>query len=993
MTEATRDLVLTNQGDTYRGFRLTYLKEIPEVRCTLRELVHEATGALVLHLANDDPENLFCLSFRTTPTTSNGVAHILEHTVLCGSKKYPIKDPFFAMTRRSLNTFMNAMTGADFTCYPAASQVPKDLYNLLEVYLDAVFEPKLERLSFRQEGCRLEFAKLDDPTTPLEYKGIVYNEMKGVLASPAARLDDVLSAALFPDLTYGINSGGDPKVIPTLTYEQFKEFYDQYYNPSRCLFYFYGNLPLTDHLDFIADKTLDKAKGAPPLPTIPRQKRYTKPIYRNDTYPAGPDVDDSDKAYVALSWLTCHILDLDEVLALEVIDSAIMDTDASPLRLALLRSGLCKQASSSMEDEISEVPYTLTLRGCEPGKAEAIEKFILTALQRIADEGIPQKLVDSAMHQMELYRSEITGDSSPFGLSLFWRSALLKQHAGLPEHGLVIHSLFERMRNLLKNDPRYLSKLIEKYLINNPHRVTVVMTPDKDLTRREDADERAKLAEIKAKLSPEQTQKIVDEAKALSLFQKDQEEQDTDCLPKLTLDDVPKQVRVFPLTIERVGNATTFRHSCFTNSIVYAEMSFDMLHIEEAELPYVRLFGNLMSQVGCGGKSYRDVLEFMHENTGGVGTSLSLNPHVERPQTCAPSFLIKGKALYRNGEKLFTLMREMITSVDFTDAERVKEILLKHYTGLEASFNSSAMRYALSLSASHLDVPARIHYAWFGLEYYQMLRELVKNLPAQLDSLIAKLMNLRERLLDIQDPHLIISCDEEYYQKIASTNFYGLADIGKRTGKPWKSDYKVLSVEPQACVISSAVAFSGKTVATATYLDPDAPYLSLAGNILDNTVLHQRIREEGGAYGSGAGHNTLYGHFYFYSYRDPNIASTLNVFNEAVKAVASGDFDDEDLEEAKLEIIQDADAPVAPGSRSGVAYGWWRCGKTPEMRQKFRDRLLSATKADIQKAVQKHLLGKIEGAPSVVFAGKELIDKESLAMQTLGLPSLKLITV
>jgi len=388
----TQEQELTKHGDTYRNFRLTYLKEIPEIRCTLRELVHEPTGAHVLHLANDDPENLFCLSFRTTPTSSNGVAHILEHTVLCGSEKYPIKDPFFAMTRRSLNTFMNAMTGADFTCYPAASQVPKDFYNLLEVYLDAVFAPKIEELSFKQEGCRLEFAKPEDPTTPLEYKGIVYNEMKGVLASPSARLDDILSEALCPDLTYGFNSGGDPKVIPQLTYEEFKTFYDTYYHPTRCLFYFYGNLPLTDHLDFIADKTLDKAKGAEPLPPIPRQPRYTQPIKRSGTYPAGPDVDDSDKAYVTLGWLTCHILDLDEVLALEVIDSALMDTDASPLRLALLKSGLCKQAGSSLEDEISEVPFTITLRGCEASNADAIEKFILDELKRIAKEGIPEKL-------------------------------------------------------------------------------------------------------------------------------------------------------------------------------------------------------------------------------------------------------------------------------------------------------------------------------------------------------------------------------------------------------------------------------------------------------------------------------------------------------------------------------------------------------------------------------------------------------------------------
>ncbi len=987
------DQQLSSLGDTYRGFRVTHIKEIPEVRCTLRELIHEATNAQILHIANDDPENLFCLSFRTTPASSNGVAHILEHTVLCGSEKYPIKDPFFAMTRRSLNTFMNAMTGPDFTCYPAASQVPKDFYNILEVYLDAVFKPKLELLSFRQEGCRLEFAKPDDPQTPLEYKGIVYNEMKGVLVSPGARLDDILSAALFPDLTYGYNSGGDPKVIPSLTYDQFKDFYQQYYHPARCLFYFYGNLPLTKHLDFIAEKTLDKAEKVSPLTPIPRQKRFATPLTRKATYPAGPDVDESEKAYVAMGWLTCHILDLDEVLALEVVDSALMDTDGSLLRHTLLKSGLCKQAGSSMEDEISEVPYVITLRGCDPVNAEAIEKLILSELKRIADEGIPHHLVESAMHQMELYRSEITGDSSPFGLSLFWRSALLKQHAGQPENGLVIHSLFERMRDLLKKDPKYLSKLIEKHLLNNAHRVTVVLTPDKDLNRREEAEERAALEAIKAELSPQDAQKIIAEAKALSKFQQDQEDQDTDCLPKLTLDDVPKVVRDFPLQIEKVGNATSFRHTCFTNGIVYAEIGFNMPQIDEAELPYVRLFGNLMSQVGCGGRDYRQVLEFMHENTGGVGSSLSLNPHVEHPQDCTPSFLIRGKALYRKGDKLFALMRDMITSLDFTDVNRIKEVLLKHYTGLEASFNSQAMRYALSRSAYGLDVAARVHYAWFGLEYFQMLQNLVKNLPTRLDDLIAKFENFKGRLLDRQDPHVVIACDEEYYQKIAKEGFYGLADLGRQPTLPWQPQYSLPVLDSQAFEISSGVAFTGKTLATVAYLHPDAPALSLASNILDNTVLHQKIREEGGAYGSGAGHNTMYGHFYFYSYRDPNIASTLKAFEDAVDLVAKGDFTDDDLEEAKLEMIQDADAPVAPGSRAGLAYGWWRSGKTREMRQSFRDRLLATTKEDIQRAVKNHLVAKVAATPSVVFAGKELIEKESPNLKILGLPPLKVVTI
>ncbi|MDP1835334.1 MAG: insulinase family protein [Chlamydiales bacterium] len=984
---------LNRVGDTYRGFRVTHQKEISELQCTLRELVHEATGAHILHIGNDDPENTFCLSFRTTPTTSNGVAHILEHTVLCGSEKYPVKDPFFAMTRRSLNTFMNAMTGADFTCYPAASQVPKDFYNLLEVYLDAVFEPKLKELSFRQEGHRLEFSEPQDPKTALQYKGIVYNEMKGAMASPGSRLDDCISSALFPDLTYGINSGGDPKVIPELTYEEFKAFHSEYYNPSRCLFYFYGNLPLEGHLDFIADKTLDDAQKLPPLTPIPRQKRYTEPVRRESTYPAGPDVDEAEKAYFSVSWLTSHILDLDEVLALDIIDSALMDTDASPLRHALLQSGLCKQASSSMEDEISEVPYTLILRGCDPANAEKLEQLVFTELRRIADEGISQKLIESALHQMELGRSEITGDSSPFGLSLFWRSALLKQHGGAPEHGLVIHSLFERLRGLIENDPRYFSRLIEKQLLNNPHRVVVLMTPDRDLTKKEEEQEKARLAAIQEKLSAAQVQKLMTDAKALSEFQKQQEAQDLDCLPKLTLADVPKEVRDYPLIKETHGNLSVYRHCCFTNSILYADIVFDLPAISESELPYIRLFGNLLSQVGCGGRDYRQTLEFMHENTGGVGASLHLNPQITDPRHCIPSITIKGKSLYRKADKLFSLMHDVIASADFSDTARVKEVLLKHYTGLEAAFNSHAMRYALGLSACGLDIPSRINYAWFGLEYFYTIRDIVKNLSTRLPELINRLNDLKERLLDLQHPDLVVACDEEFYQQMASQDFYGITGLGKKVAAPWQSGYSIPVMDSRGYVISSPVAFTGKTFITPSYLHPAAPALSLAGNVLENTILHQKIREEGGAYGSGAGHNTAYGHFYFYSYRDPNIAETLKAFEESVEEIVKGEFSDEDLAEAKLEMIQDSDAPVAPGSRAGLAYGWLRCGKTREMRQDFRNRLLATTKEQVCDAARQHLLPSVKAAPAVAFAGRELIEKENLVLEKESRPLLSVTTV
>ncbi len=440
-------------GEVYRDFKLLKVVPIPEIQCVLKELEHLGTGAQVMALENDDSENLFCLSFKTWPNSSDGVAHILEHTVLCGSEKYPIKDPFFAMGRRSLNTFMNALTGSDFTCYPASSQVPQDFYNLLEVYLDAVFHPLLKELSFRQEGHRLEFADPEDPKTLLEFKGVVYNEMKGALSSPTARLNELMNYSLFPDLIYGVNSGGDPKNIPELTYEQLKGFHGKYYHPSRCLFFFYGNLPLKGHLDFIAEKTLEKAEKIHQLPMLPFQPRFKKPRKVQGYYPFPADESIEEQALISFGWLTCPILNQQEWLALSVIEMVLLDTDASPLKRTFLDSGLCKQVSSYMDGEISEVPWVIVLRGCNPDSADKLEVILRQSLEKIVKEGIPMELVDNAIHQLEIHRSEITGDQSPYGLSLFFRSALLKQHNGSPEDGLRIHSLFYAFRKLIKQQP------------------------------------------------------------------------------------------------------------------------------------------------------------------------------------------------------------------------------------------------------------------------------------------------------------------------------------------------------------------------------------------------------------------------------------------------------------------------------------------------------------------------------------------------------------
>lgn len=971
-------------GDRYKNFEVTKSTEISELKCQLTELTHIPTGAVVMHLANDDPENLFCLSFQTRPDSSNGVAHILEHTVLCGSEKFPVKDPFFAMTRRSLNTFMNALTGQDFTCYPAASQVSKDFYNLLEVYLDAVFFPHLRELSFMQEGHRLEFTEPSNSDSPLLYKGIVYNEMKGAMSSHNSRLHESLFSVLFPDITYGKNSGGDPKEIPSLTYQGLLDFHHEYYHPSRCLFFFYGDLPLEEKLDFLAVHTLDKTTPLPPLPPMPKQVRFNAPKRVEASYPISEEEKEQAQTYISFAWLTASVLDQEELLALCIIEIVLMDTDASPLKMAFLKSGLCTQATAYIDPEISEAPVVITLRGCDPSSADALQEIMNSTLRAVVKNGIPKNLIDNAMHQLELHRCEITGDQSPFGLTLFMRSGLLKQHGAHAEDGLKIHSFFERLRDKIEKDPSYYTDLIKKYFLNNPHFVVHVMRPDTTLGLKENEEEQKRLEAVRKELSEEQIATIIRKAEELATLQKEQEEADIDVLPKVTLADVPKECRDYSLERSKAGTLEVFYHDTFTNNILYTDLVWELPALDHEELWLVRFFTLLIGQLGCGGRTYVETLDYIQAHTGGIGAGLDFNLQADNHLVYRPTLHIKSKALYRKADRLFPLLYDVATSTDFTDAPRIKEIVMKHYTGLVSSLNQHALKYALGIAQSGLNSAAALSNAWYGIEYFQKIKDLVQNYESKEQWLIDKLKQLKDKITCLDHPHLVLTCDREMYDILKKEHFYGLDTLPTKESFPWKEPIQAQSVLSQGRIIASPVAFTGKALETVSYTHPDAPALTVAANLLDNCFLHRLVREQGGAYGGGASSNTLSGSFTFYAYRDPNIVNTLAAFQEAIDGILAGEFDDQDIEEAKLEKIQGLDSPLSPGSRGDIAYEWWKQNRERACRQAFRERLLAVDKEEIIRVIREHVAPKLPASATVVFAGKELLEMENAKLLANG---------
>lgn len=947
-------------GDKHKEFTFTKALPIEELQMVLYELEHGPTGVRVVHLNADDPENLFCLSLQTLPNDSTGVAHILEHTVLCGSKKFPVKDPFFSMTRRSLNTFMNAMTGADFTCYPASSQVEKDFYNLLEVYLDAVFFPELKEMSFLQEGHRFEF----DPD--LMYKGVVYNEMKGSLSSPETRLWHEVSKYLTPDLTYAFNSGGDPKEIPNLTYEGLKEFHATYYHPSRCIFFFYGDLPLGKHLDFIYKHALKESEKLPPLPKLPKQKRFTAPVTKQGHYPAT-----EGKGFVTFAWLTATIDNQEDALALAALDSILMETDASPLKLALLKSGLCTQADGYLDTEMSELPYAIICRDCDHGKVEELKTVLFKSLEEICNQGISEEKIEAAIHQLEFSRLEITGDEGPFGLTLFFRSVLPMQHGSLPENALTVYTQFKNLR-LLASNPGYFPGLITKYLLGNPHFLTHIFSPDAKLEQREQEEEKEKLKKIESSLSEEEVRK---QTKKLEAYQEKTESQSLKCLPKINLTDVPKEVHEYCLDHEQDGQLTVFHHECFTNHIAYAKLLFDLPKLTEEDLPYLQLFSSILPELGTGGRDYRTNLDYINAHLGDFGTSLSLYPQIGDPQTITPSFGLKGKALTRNIGKLFKLFTDVCRGPDLSDKERIKELILQIHTSLENRLNRSAISYAIQRSVANNTQGSFLGEKMSGLPYFQFIRQLTANLDGQLDKTISKFEELNRHLFHLTSPQLILSCDEKQYRILTKEKFFDLDKLPAKPFTPWENLKPPSDSPSEGKIISTPIAFSAYGLSVPNIIDPASPALSVSTDLLENTFLHKKVREQGGAYGCRANYNPTMGNYYFYSYRDPHVRVTYEAFQEGIERLAAGKFIDRDLVEAKLGVLQGLDSPVSPGSRAYVAYNQFREGQTTQLRQDFRDHLMTTTKDEVIDAVKTHLKGK-EGR-KVTFGGENLMNNEN----------------
>lgn len=917
------------------------------------EYRHRGTGAMHYHLAADKPENVFLVGLRTVPTDSTGVAHILEHTVLCGSERYPVRDPFFMMIRRSLNTFMNAFTAADWTAYPFASQNRKDYFNLLDVYLDAVFFSRLDPLDFAQEGHRVEFASPDDPESPLVYKGVVYNEMKGAMSSPASVLWQTLSKHLFPSNTYHFNSGGEPTDIPDLSYAQLKAFYETHYHPSNAVFMTYGDISAADNQAMFEDRALARFEPLERTIAVADSKRYFAPVRVEEAYAADDEANGADRTHVVLGWLLGNSNDLDARLRTQLLADVLLDNSSSPLMRGLETCGLGSAPSPlcGLDDDQREMVMVCGVEGSKPERADDVEALILKILADVAERGVEPSQVEAALHQLELHQREIGGDGFPFGLQLIVNALPSAIHRGDPVAALDLEPALARLREAAA-DPQFIPSLVREWLLDNPHRVRLSLRPDPDLSTRRERAEAARLARMKSALDETRRSDIV--ARAGELAERQRQVDDPDVLPRVTLDDVPADLVIPDGRDGEIGGVPHRFYAQGTNGLVYEEVIMDLPALDADQLRLLPVYAGVLTEVGSGNRDYLQTQALHAAVTGGIGASAMQRGGVDDVQAVRGHVVLSGKALARHAASLAELMAETLDSPRFDELPRLRELLAQERADREQGITGNGHVLAMTAAASGMSPAASLAHASRGLAGIAALQRLDDGLDDE-----TGLEQLRDRLETLHEaisraPRRLLSVADADQRDAVEAALSSLGAQPAPGFTPFEPD-RVRQRVGQLWTTGTQVNFCAKAFPTVPASHEDAAALAVLGPFLRNGFLHRAIRETGGAYGGGATHDADNAAFRFFSYRDPRLVETLDDFDASIDWLLSAKHDPRAVEEAVLNVVSSIDKPGSPAGEAKSAYYQALYGRTPAHRRASRERVLGVTLDDLRRVAERYL--------------------------------------
>ena len=944
-------------------------------------LRHRKSGARVVYIENDDNNKVFSIGFRTPPSDSTGVPHIMEHSVLCGSKNFPAKDPFVELVKGSLNTFLNAMTYPDKTVYPVASCNDKDFQNLMHVYMDAVFYPNIYEHEeiFRQEGWSYQ---LDSAEDKLKYNGVVYNEMKGAFSSPEGVLDRVILNTLFPDTSYANESGGDPEVIPELTYEQFLDFHRKYYHPSNSYIYLYGDMDAEEKLNWLDQEYLGKYDREPVDSTICFQEPFAEIQEKFIPYSIASEESEEDNTYLSYNKVVGTSLDKELYLAFQILDYALLSAPGAPLKKALTDAGIGKDIMGSYDNGIYQPIFSVIAKNANAEQKEEFIKVIEDVLKASVKNGIDTKAIEAGINYHEFRYREADFGNYPKGL--MYGLQMMDSWLYDDEKPFIHIEALDTFEFLKKQiGTGYYESLIQNYLLDNPHGAIVIVTPEKGRTARMETELEEKLQEYKASLTAEEIETFVQKTHALEDYQSEPEsEENLEKIPVLKREDISREIE--PIINEELtlAGVPVIFHEIETNGIGYVDVLFDMSSVEEEDLPYVGILQSVLGIIDTKHYDYGTLFNEINVNTGGIGTSLELYNDVTniREKAFKATFEIKGKALYGKLPVAFDMMREILMESKLDDGKRIREILAMLKSRLLMKFQSSGHVTAVLRAQSYASPAAKLKDMTNGIAFYETVSYLEEHFEEEKEKLSEKLIDLSKKLFRGDNMMLSYTAAKE-----------GLEDLKIMVEKLKNSLHTQVSEESR-CVIHCEKKNEGFKTAS------KVQYVAKAGNFIDQGVaytgalqilkvimsydyLWQNIRVKGGAYGCMSNFNRI-GEGYFVSYRDPNLKRTLDVYEGVVDYLKNFTVSERDMTKYIIGTMSGIDQPMTPASKGDRSMNLYMNKVSAEMIREERNQILDAGQDDI-RALYKVAEAVLRADQMCVIGGEDKIEEEKELFKTL----------
>ena len=955
---------------SHPAFELVRDETIAEINSQAQLFRHKKTGAEVLSLVNDDENKVFGITFKTPPEDSTGIAHILEHSVLCGSAKFPVKKPFVELLKGSMHTFLNAMTFPDKTAYPVASQNLKDFYNLVDVYLDAVLFPLLTEDTFEQEGWHYELESRD---APLVYKGVVFNEMKGVYSSPDSVMHTLTQNALFPDTTYGKSSGGDPKVIPELTFADFKRFHQTYYHPSNARVVFACDDPADKRLELL-DAYFSRFEPIPVDAEVKLQPRWNAPRQVSGTYAGDIDPDKRRDGMVSVNWMLEPPQGREEVLSHGMLSYLLAGNPAAPLRKKLTESGLGEgMIGGGISTFLRQPMGGFGLKGIDPADAEKVEKLVLETLAELAETGFSAEQREAAINTFEFNLREQNTGSYPRGMSYMFSALGNWLHGGDPLAPLQFEAALDALKD--KAGKGHFEKEIRRLFLDNPHRLTSLLQADPEQGAREAREETEKLAAMRETLDDTAIDAVIARTERLKALQEEVDKpEDLAKIPTLTLADLDRDIRTIPTEESRVGGVRMLYHPLPTLGILYLDIGFDLRVLDKALLPYLPLFGRALLQTGTGKEDFVSLTQRIGRTTGGIAQHRALATKQDGSGTAA-WFFLSGKAVPDKFGAMLEIMGDVLLDAQLGNRERFKQMALEEKAGFEARLVPGGNGIVDTRLKAGLTEASWVAEQLGGVSYGQFLKTLVKTIDSDWPAVEATLRTIRDRLFNRTRMVVNVTADEALWPR-AQGEIAGFVSGLPDAALPDADWSHAFAPRNEGLIIPAQVNYVGKGANLKALGIELSAATSVALRLLNTTYLWDKVRVQGGAYGGSSRFDLTSGNFAFLSYRDPNLLKTLDVYDGAAKALRA-EIGETDLTRSIIGVFGDLDRPEFVDAKGYSAMWRLLTGTTDALRQRRRDEILGTSRADFLAladaldAVAKHGHVVVLGGEAAITAANE----------------------